>query len=339
MPNITSLFTRPLGRQILEPEVLRQDKKNCRKIGPCGIGEKALYLNSFYIDRMYYVPIQSVRRVFKRVAMSRGGFTGKGVFASIPYLVVEYDNGQEKQCNFKYEEKVDQFLQLIHERYPGMPVHSRKAQQRLHEKELASAKKRRKDLSEEEKDQMLFLHSSREYLCQRPQLWQELSSAAKAKRANERSNPAYRWAALFIVLLGLGAAAFGIRSLFLHEGAGVYFLLFGLAAVFLFSGANVLPTRQNNKAYIEERLRKAEQDVESYLRGFPGFPVPPRYAHPIVLEWMEEALAEGRAKNCGQALAVVKQDLKALNSDVTVEEEEYTRIMAVKPMFLVHDYA
>ena len=46
--------------------------------------------------------LESVRRVFKRVAMSKGGFTGKGAFGSIPYLVVEYDDGAQKQCNFKH---------------------------------------------------------------------------------------------------------------------------------------------------------------------------------------------------------------------------------------------
>ena len=62
---------------------LKQDKKHCRKIGPCGVGEKAMYLNSFYIDRRYYVPFSSITRVYKRVAMSKGGFTGKGVFGFV----------------------------------------------------------------------------------------------------------------------------------------------------------------------------------------------------------------------------------------------------------------
>ena len=35
--------------------------------------------------------------------MSSGGFTGKGMFASMAYLVVEYDGGKQKQCNFKDE--------------------------------------------------------------------------------------------------------------------------------------------------------------------------------------------------------------------------------------------
>ena len=80
-----------LGSVTLDNETLAADKKGCRRFGPCGVGEKALYLNSFFIDRHYYVALSSVRRVFKRVAMSKGGFTGKGAFGSIPYLVVEYD--------------------------------------------------------------------------------------------------------------------------------------------------------------------------------------------------------------------------------------------------------
>lgn len=50
----------PLGAETLEPAVLTQDKKTCRKIGPCGLGQKALYLNSFYIDRRYYLPLSLI---------------------------------------------------------------------------------------------------------------------------------------------------------------------------------------------------------------------------------------------------------------------------------------
>ena len=40
-----------LGMAKLDKQELVEDKKSCRKIGPCGVGKKALYLNSFYIDR------------------------------------------------------------------------------------------------------------------------------------------------------------------------------------------------------------------------------------------------------------------------------------------------
>ena len=48
-----------LGLARLDAHELEEDKKACRKIGPCGVGKKALYLNSFYIDRRYYLPYGS----------------------------------------------------------------------------------------------------------------------------------------------------------------------------------------------------------------------------------------------------------------------------------------
>ena len=130
-----------LGAKELTEQELAADKKSCRKIGPCGIGKKALYLNSFYIDRCYYVPVESVSRVFKRVAMSKGGFSGKGLFATIPYLVVVYDNGQEKQCNFKYEDQVDLFLARIQQEFPEIKTVSEAAEKRLEEAERAREQK------------------------------------------------------------------------------------------------------------------------------------------------------------------------------------------------------
>ena len=49
-----------LGTVTIPDAELTTDKKNCKKIGPCGVGEKAIYLNSFYFDRRYYIPISSI---------------------------------------------------------------------------------------------------------------------------------------------------------------------------------------------------------------------------------------------------------------------------------------
>ena len=38
------------------------------------------------------------------------------------------------------------------------------------------------------------------------------------------------------------------------------------------------------------------------------------------------------------ALEVLKEDLKKLNADVTVEQETYDMVTAIKPLFLVHEY-
>lgn len=118
-----------LGNLSLPDMELTEDKKTCRKFGPCGVGKKAIYLNSFYIERRYYVPMKSVKRIFKRIAMSKGGFTGKGAFGTLPYLVVEYDDGKEKQCNFKHEEDVDRPLAYVEVNFPQIPLHSEVAEQ------------------------------------------------------------------------------------------------------------------------------------------------------------------------------------------------------------------
>ena len=120
-----------LGNTVLEAETASADRKSCRRFGPCGVGEKALYLNSFFIDRHYYVALSSVCRVVKRVAMSKGGFTGKGAFGSTPYLVVEYDGG-EKQCNFKHEEDVDNLLACLSKLCPDLPLQSMGHERRRH---------------------------------------------------------------------------------------------------------------------------------------------------------------------------------------------------------------
>ena len=327
-----------LGNVSIPDEELIKDRKECKKIGPCGIGKKAVYLSSFYIDRRYYIPISSVKRIFKRIAMSKGGFTGKGVFGTLSYLVVVYEDGKEKQCNFKHEEDVDRFLAYIEE-YPDIPVHSLEAERKLAEKERWLAEKQReRNVSEETKRCLVKLEQAEQYLKKQSDIYMDLSQSAKKKRTYDRSNPAYKWVALAIVLMGGAAFVYGIYALTTHAGFGMYFLLFGLAAIFLFAGANVLPTSKNNKNYIEKRLTESISQMEEYIRVYPDFPVPAHYAHPIVLKRMQEIMKEGRARNIPEALQVLKKDLKALNSSVVVEKEEYDEVVAIKPMFLVMDY-
>ena len=324
-----------LGNVSIPDEELVKDKKECKKIGPCGIGKKAVYLSSFYIDRRYYIPISSVKRIFKRIAMSKGGFTGKGVFGTLSYLVVVYEDGKEKQCNFKHEEDVDRFLAHIEEEYPDIPVHSLEAERKLAEKERWLAEKQReRNVSEETKRCLVKLEQAEQYLKKQSDIYMDLSQSAKKKRTYDRSNPAYKWVALAIVLMGAAVFVYGIYALTTHAGFGMYFLLFGLAAIFLFAGANVLPTSKN----IEKRLTESIRQMEEYIREYPDFPVPAHYAHPIVLKRMQEIMKEGRARNIPEALQVLKKDLKALNSSVVVEKEEYDEVVAIKPMFLVMDY-
>ena len=328
-----------LGNISVSDEELKKDKKNCRRFGPCGVGEKALYLNSFYLERRFYIPVASVTRVFKRIAMSKGGFTGKGAFGTLPYLVVEYDGGKEKQCNFKREEDVDRLLAYIGTHFPEIPLHSAEAERKLREREARLQKKQRSvPLTETAQRSVRALEEAEKYLSNQSDLYLDLSQAARRKRVYDRSNPAYKWVALAITLMGAAAFVYGIWALATHAGFGMYFLLFGLAAIFLFAGAHVLPTAKNNRRYIEKQLADSVRSMEQFIRSYPEFPVPACYAHPIVLKRMQDILKEGRAETTEEALQVLKEDLKALNSSVVVEQEEYDEVVAIKPMFLVMDY-
>lgn len=325
-----------LGNTVLEAETAAADRKSCRRFGPCGVGEKALYLNDLLIDRHFYVAFGSVRRVFKRVAMSHGGFSGKGAFGSIPYLVVQYDDGQEKQCTFKREEDVDELLAYLGQVHPEIPRLSVGGEQRLAKKARQEASRYLKELTPQAQSVREELERARKFLSGYPELTAQLAAAAKAKRINEHTNPAYRWVALAIVLAGAAALVYGIISWRGGSDFGVYFALFGFAAVFFFSGAHVLPTAKNNRRAVERAWDEAQAAMANVLPE--DFPLPARYAHPIVLDRMIRILREGRAQSKEEALDVLKADLRALTADVQVEQEEHDEVVVIKPLFLVSDY-
>ena len=330
-----------LGMAKLDRLELEQDKKACRKIGPCGVGKKALYLNSFYIDRRYYLPYGSISRVFKRVAMSSGGFTGKGMFASMAYLVVEYDGGKQKQCNFKDERDVDKLLEVLAKEQPQIPLLSEAGEQALQKKEAEEAARKLPELTDEAKHSVTVLRKAKEYLEEKPELAEELSAAERRKRAQLQSKPVYRYVALAIFVFGIVSAAYGLYAVTNHVGNyGIYFALFGFAAIFLFSSYNMLPTARNNNNAIMKRADKAEAAMAEYVKHYPNgaFPVPSCYAHPIVLKQMTDAIEEGRAVTVPEALDAVEARLKSLNADVQVEQEEYDEVVVIKAMFLNHDY-
>ena len=330
-----------LGMAKLDQQELVEDRKSCKKIGPCGVGKKALYLNSFYIDRRYYLPYGSITRVFKRVAMSSGGFTGKGMFASMAYLVVEYDGGKQKQCNFKDERDVDKLLEVLAKEQPQIPLLSEAGEQALQKKEAEKAARKLPELTDEAKHSVTVLRKAKEYLEEKPELAEELSAAERRKRAQLQSKPVYRYVALAIFVFGIVSAAYGLYAVTNHVGNyGIYFALFGFAAIFLFSSYNMLPTARNNNNAIMKRADKAEAAMAEYVKHYPNgaFPVPSCYAHPIVLKQMTDAIEEGRAVTVPEALDAVEKRLQALNADVQVEQEEYDEVVVIKAMFLNHDY-
>lgn len=335
------LYFKPalLGGVGLDDKTLKEDRKSCMIFGPCGVGKKALYLNSLFLDRRFYIPVDNVRRAYKRVAMSRGAFTGKGIFGSIPYLVVEYDKGESVQCTFKHESHVDMMLAEIRQRFPHIPTMSEAAARKLEEARIAEEARYIKNLSATAKSSLEQLQRAKDFLEKRPDLTTRLAAASKARRVDQLTNPTHKWIALAIFSLALLASLYGAYSWFSGTGDyGIHITLIGLAVVFFFAGANVLPTARNNSRAILANLEKARADVAAYIADFPDFPLPARYAHPFTLARMIRSIREGRSETVQESYEDMKAVLKSLNSSVKVSQTEYDEIVVVKPMFLLENY-
>lgn len=330
---------KPIGNLVLAPETLEQDRKKCQKIGPCGIGKEAIYLNSFFIDRTYYVTYTDVRRCFKRVAMSKGGFSGKGIFGTLPYLVVELSNGQERQCNFKAEEDVDRFLETLSSEHPDIPTHSKQAEQRLKEAKAREEAGYVKNLSAEAKAAIEDLEHAEKYLEDRPGIAKGLNLTARNKRIRDGIRSSNLTLALAIFLASIAATVFGAVEVLLGNAAwALYFILFGVAGIFFSLSSGILPTPRNNRKTAEADWEDARQKAADYIAEYPDFPVPPQYAHPVVLERMIRLIRQGRAGNASEALSVLKDDLRAMDHTKKVSQEEHDEIVEIKPLFLVMDY-
>lgn len=333
---------RNLGTHTLSSEVLAADKKKCEKIGTCGIGKEAIYLNSFYFDRVYYVKYSDIKRVYKRVAMTKGGYSGKGTFGSMAYLVVVMENGREKACKFKYEFQVDKFMERLKETAPDIPQVSMEAERRLKEAQEEEEKRYIKNLSDEAKESIESLEKAKAYLEVNAGKSGELSHAARQKRIVDGISSSYKAVALVIFALGIAGIAFGIYAYMVKMGFALYFVIFGFAAVFLMMSSNILPSGKNSKksanAAWDHARSQMDKLVEAYHEDGESFPIPAQYAHPSTITRMIRVIREGRAISKEEAYEVMKADLKALNNSVTVSKKEYDEVVAIKPMFLVCDY-
>ncbi|MFN2926899.1 ATPase P [Lachnospiraceae bacterium YH-ros2228] len=326
------------GTHPLTDDELKLDKKTSVKIGPCGLGNQALYFNSFFIDRRYYARYEDIARVWKRVAMSKGGFSGKGVFGSMAYLMVKLRNGREFQCNFKYEQNVDILLSQMEKNHPEIPTHSIKEEQAMKREALEEERKYKTNLSDTAEKSIRDLRRYEEELKKKPAIYNHLASAAKQKRVLEGISPTYKILAGVVCSMAVVAMIAGIFLFLKHSAVALYFVLFGIAFLFTIMATGILPTRtRNNKAAARE-WEEARADSENFIQKIPHFPLPAQYAHPIVIERMIRAIRMGRCETCDEALELVKEDLKALNASVQVSQKEYDEVVVVKPLFLVSDY-
>ena len=340
-----------LGGYNISRKDIAEDKKGCVKFGPVGFGEKAVYLSSFYLPRCYYASWIGVRRVFKRVAMSKGGFSGMGAFGTMAYLVVQFSDGTEKQCNFKLESAVDNALEWVRKNHPDVRTHSADAEKRLEEAKKREEGRYLKTLMPDAERTLGDLTEAEEYLEKRPELSRYMSEAAGCKRVQENVSSGRRVLGWAIFIIADAALIAGIVLTVLKNVYGPYLILSGATFIFFSLSGNLVSVGRNSKKRIEKSWQRSVSDEAEYVKlkyteygtdGTEGnkdmFPVPTRYAHPVVIKRMIRVVREGRARTADEALQAVKDELREMNSSVRVSQDEYNEIVAIKPLFLVSDY-
>ena len=102
-----------LSARELSPYELESDKETINKYEDCGLGKRALYVGAFGLNRRRYIPIGNVKRVYKRLAVSKGFFEEGKMYGTMSYLVVIYDSTKEKVVRFTHEENLDALLNDI----------------------------------------------------------------------------------------------------------------------------------------------------------------------------------------------------------------------------------
>lgn len=321
----------------LSPEELKNEKKHMVKIGRLGVSDRAVFLSSMMLDRSRYVLFTDMNRIFKQVAMSKGGFTGKGIFGSMAYIVVELKSGHQIRCAVQAEPLADAILEEVAKRCPELPTHSREAEQKLRAAEEEEKRRYVEKLTPVAEATIERLEAEKATLEKNPALYQNLAASAKQLRIVQRVNPSAKWVALVVLIMAICATAFGIVRLLQGGTTAIYVVFFGFAIIFLLAASRVLPNAQNNVRKVREANASAVAQMESALVG-EALDVPARYAHPVVLERMIRVIREGRAETPADALALVKKDLQALNSSVTVSQKEYDEVVEIKPMFLNFNY-
>ena len=220
---------------------------------------------------------------------------------------------------------------------PGNSAHDRKKRKRR-QKERSTDESTGIRKVQREIDR---LQGDIDYLEKKPEIYQGLSAAVRRKRTVDqmpKSNIVIVTAIALIGFLGLACGFFScrratstLRTCF-FSSRGVPVLLAGGRHHFR-SG----PIRRGLSVKLNwERARWRIQQTIS--PESPDFFLPPQYAHPVVCRRMIRILESGRASTCREALEVVKSDLKGLNSEVRVSQEEYDEVIRVKPLFLECDY-
>lgn len=326
------------GNTSIDKEVVKEDRRRGRRIGPCAFGEKAMYLNSFFLSRRYYVPYGEVERVYKRVAMSKGGFSGRGVFGSMPYFVVVLKDGREKACNFKIEEQVDEAVRFIRENHPEIHVGTVAGEEAKARREAEKAAKRPAVLTREAENAAARLRNDLAFLEENPEIGDSLVRNVRKKRQVDHIPISAKLLAWAFFLGGAALAVAGLYMTFAKHPLGPYMIMFGAAFLMFALASGILPFGSANPKAAKANWESAVENAKVYISKKPDFFFPAQYAHPIVAERTLRLIEDGRARNEHEAWNIMKNDLKAMNSSMRVSQEEHDEVAAVKPLFLECGY-
>ena len=107
--------SKALSEKTLPPEVLRPDKMFCTHYEDFGLGDEALYVGMYGLNRIGYIPLNAVTRVYKRLGVTKGFFENGKIYGTMCFLVVCWD-GKEKAYRFTHEENLDAILQAFREK-------------------------------------------------------------------------------------------------------------------------------------------------------------------------------------------------------------------------------
>ncbi len=331
------MSVKPLSAAVLPQDQVKQDRKKCRKFDQCGVGELAVYVPSKTMPRAYYIPFESLERVYKRVAVSPG--SGKAFLTPVLYVVFQYDGGKEEQVYYKYLKEADALFDDLEKTHPSLPLISEKNEQKKRESEEEEERIRTKELSRPVQNQVRILESARELLGMRPALYKELAGTAAFKRKIDNIKPMYQMIVLCVMIAGAVCAVIGgVVYRTVNSSVGIMLLLIGAAAMFLMVNSKILPTPKKNRKHAQQLYDEALQAMKISLRKTQDFPLPPRYAHPYVCDRMIRIIRTERAETVDQALEVLKADLKAADSSVQLSGDEYKQVVTIKPLFLVQNY-
>lgn len=326
-----------LGTAYEENEVLA-DRKKCRRYDLCGLGDRFLYIGSSMHPRRFYIPYHEVRRVYKRVAASN--LAGKGFLAPILYLVVEYGDGREKQCSFRYLQDCDGMQNELEKMHPEISQLSPKGEARKRERAEAEARMARNELSDTAKRSVKSLENARWEVHKRPGLYEKMAAMAKLKRHADLFKP---WiGAVAVAVLAAGAALTAAGAYVLVRGGsrslGILLALFGVMMMFVMAGSKALPGRLTNRKLRNREYIDAVDAMTRSLKAYTDFPLPAWYAHPAVCDRLIRIIQEMRAETVEEALEVLKKDLKEMDNTTVLPREEYEQVVAIKPLFTARNY-